>query len=68
MKAEETTVVGPVRRVEQDSVVLMTEGMKAEGRRAVGRPAWTWRKCTERDVNWLGPREETAQDMRVEKH
>ncbi len=53
---------GHVRRAGQDSVVRMVE--EVEGRRPVGRPRKTWRKCIEQDLNQLGLREEMAQDRR----
>ncbi len=40
------------RRVGQDSVVGMAE--EVEGRKPVGRPRKTWRKCIELDLNQLG--------------
>ncbi len=58
---------GHVRRAGQESVVKMVEEVVVEGRRPVGRPRKTWRKCIEQGLNHLGLREEMAQDRRVEK-
>ncbi len=48
---------GHVRRAGQDRVRMVEE---VEGRRPVGRPRKTWRKCIEQDLNQLGLREEMA--------
>ncbi len=54
-----------MRRAGQGRGVRMVE--EVEGRRPVGRPRKTWKKCIEQDVNQLELREVAAQDRRVEK-
>ncbi len=46
----------------QESVVRMV--VEVEGRRQVGRPRKTWRKCIEQDLNQLGLKEEMTQERR----
>lgn len=46
----------------QDSGVLIKERMECEGRRPVGRPGRTWRKCTGQYIIREGLREAMAQD------
>ncbi len=51
-------------RAGQDSVLGMVEEVEVEGRKPVGRPRKTWRRCVERDLKRLGLCEEMAQDRR----
>ncbi len=44
-------------------MVGKVEEVEVEGRRPVGRPRKTWRKCIEQDLNQLGLRK-MAQDRR----
>ena len=52
---------GHVKRAEE-TLIAKVEAMKMEGRRPVGRPRKSWRKCVLEDIHALGINESLVQD------
>ena len=51
-------------RREEDQIVKEAFEMDVVGRRPVGRPKKSWRKCIDEELDKLGVRAESAQDRR----